>query len=233
MSAPVPGLVLAGSHSGCGKTTLCAGLIRALAARGRAVAPFKTGPDFLDPQLLRAAAGRPCWNLDGWFMDDDELADAYARGSAGAALALAEGAMGLYDGADPVSFRGSSADLARRLGLPVVLALDASGMAGILSGQAVMTEALQRFGYRELETRVDTLLAPAGSRARGHEFHCSRWEGGGSPAAYRSTPLQGPTAEEGFVRGRLLASYAHVHFASAPGWAEHWAAVMAGSANGR
>jgi cobyrinic acid a,c-diamide synthase len=95
-------------------------------------------------------------------------------------------------------------------------------MAGALPGRAVMTGGLQRFGYRELETGKDTLLAPAGSRARAHEFHCSRWEGGAAPDAYRSRPLQGEGGMEGFARGRLLASYAHIHFAGAPGWAEHW-----------
>jgi len=125
-----PGFVLAGTHSGCGKTTLTAGLLRALGSGGLAVAPFKCGPDFLDPQLHRAAAGRPSWNLDGWFMDDAALRETYARGSSGAGLALVEGAMGLFDGADPVSFQGSSADLARRLGLPVVLVVDGSAVGG-------------------------------------------------------------------------------------------------------
>jgi cobyrinic acid a,c-diamide synthase len=88
-----------------------------------------------------------------------------------------------------------------------------------------MTGTLQHFGYRDLETRRDTLLAPGGSRARGHEFHCSRWEGGEADA-YRSTPAQGGPGLEGFARGDLLASYAHLHFAGAPAWAEHWAARL-------
>jgi len=441
------GFVLAGTHSGCGKTTLAAGLLRALAGRGLAVAPFKCGPDFLDPQLHRAAAGRPSWNLDSWFMDDAALRETYARGSEGADLALVEGAMGLFDGADPISFKGSSADIARRLGLPVVLVVDAAAMgggvaatvlgharlwpgldlagvicnrvagpghyalleaalkahtdtrplgyaspdpgwslperhlgihrpfeipglepaltalaarldttldldalaalarpgpgaappprpvpgrlqvglawdeafsfaytdtlermerlgvhwvpfspmrdrlpddiqglylpggypelhaatlaangaflaalnaalagglpcyaecgglmllgeslvtldgrahpmAGVLPGRAVMTDGLQQFGYRDLETCRDTLLAPAGARARGHEFHCSRWEGGPGADAYRSTPVHGAPRLEGFARGPLLASYAHLHFAGAPEWARHWVARM-------
>ncbi len=126
----VPGFLLAGTHSGCGKSTLTAGLLRAFVQRGRAIAPFKAGPDYLDPKLHRVAAGRASWNLDGWFLDDAGLREAWARGSSGADLALVEGVMGLYDGADPVDFRGSGADLALRLGLPAVLVVDASGVGG-------------------------------------------------------------------------------------------------------
>jgi cobyrinic acid a,c-diamide synthase len=128
MSAPA--FLLAGTHTGCGKSTVAAGLLRAFRNRGLAIAPFKTGPDYLDPMLHRVAAGRPSWNLDGFFLDDSGLREALARGAAGAELALVEGVMGLFDGADPVGFQGSAADLARRLGLPVVLVVDGSGLGG-------------------------------------------------------------------------------------------------------
>lgn len=126
----VPGFLLAGTHSGCGKSTLAAGLLRAFVRRGIPIAPFKAGPDYLDPQLHRFAAGRPSWNLDGWFLGRAGLRAAYARGSAGADLVLVEGVMGLFDGASPRDLRGSGADLARRLDLPVVLVVDASGVGG-------------------------------------------------------------------------------------------------------
>jgi cobyrinic acid a,c-diamide synthase len=125
-----PGFLLAGTHSGCGKSTVTAGLLRAFRNRGRAVAPFKAGPDYLDPMLHRAASGRASWNLDGFFQEEAGLRETFARGSRGADLALVEGVMGLFDGADPVTFQGSGADLARHLGLPVVLVLDGSGAGG-------------------------------------------------------------------------------------------------------
>lgn len=129
-SAHAPGFLLAGTQSGCGKTTLTAGLLRAFRNRGRIIAPFKAGPDYLDPRLHAVAAGRPCWNLDGWFLDDGGLRETYARGAFQADLAVVEGVMGLFDGADPISFEGSSAELARRLDLPVVLVVDGSGVGG-------------------------------------------------------------------------------------------------------
>jgi len=125
-----PAFLLAGTHSGCGKSTLSVGLMRAFRNLGLSVAPFKTGPDYLDPQLHAVAAGRRSWNLDGWFMEDAGLRETYVRGAVGADLGLVEGVMGLFDGADPLSFLGSSADLARRLGLPVVLVVDGSGTGG-------------------------------------------------------------------------------------------------------
>lgn len=131
MSAPA--FLLAGTHSGSGKTTITSGLLRAFRRRGHAIAPFKTGPDYLDPMLHTVAAGRPGWNLDGFFEDDAGLRDTYARGSEGADLALIEGVMGLFDGADPVTFQGSGADLARRLGLPVVLVVDGGGAGGSIA----------------------------------------------------------------------------------------------------
>lgn len=126
----VPGFLLAGTHSGCGKTTLAAGLLRAFRNRGVNIAPFKAGPDYLDPMLHAAAAGRPSWNLDGWFLDDAGLRESYARGASRADFALVEGVMGLFDGTDPVTGQGSSADLGKRLELPVVLVVDGSGVGG-------------------------------------------------------------------------------------------------------
>ncbi|MCA8926738.1 MAG: cobyrinate a,c-diamide synthase [Alphaproteobacteria bacterium] len=130
MSPMPPGLLIAAPSSGAGKTTLMLGLLRALADAGLAVQPFKSGPDYIDPAFHRAACGRASFNLDSWAMRPG-LLDAIARSAIGADIALAEGSMGLYDGvARPgASGNGASADIARRMGWPVVLVLDVSGQA--------------------------------------------------------------------------------------------------------
>ncbi|SIO32568.1 hydrogenobyrinic acid a,c-diamide synthase (glutamine-hydrolysing) /cobyrinate a,c-diamide synthase [Rhodovulum sp. ES.010] len=130
MAADPPGLVIAAPASGSGKTTVTLGLLRALRDAGLAVQPFKNGPDYIDPAFHRIAAGRVSFNLDMWAMDEDLLATIAGKAQ-GADLALSEGSMGLYDGttAQGVSGRGSSAEIARAFGWPVVLVLDVGGQA--------------------------------------------------------------------------------------------------------
>lgn len=126
----IPGLMIAAPASGTGKTTMMLGLLRAFAQDGLKVQPFKSGPDYIDPAFHRAACGRASFNLDSWAMDE-ALIDTIAMQAGGADLILAEGSMGLFDGvARPGALgNGASADLARRMGWPVVLVLDASGQA--------------------------------------------------------------------------------------------------------
>lgn len=124
-----PRVVVAGTGSGVGKTTVTAALVAALVRRGLTVQPFKTGPDFIDPGFLAAAAGRPCGTLDGWMMTPAQLRALFARRAAGADLAVVEGVMGLHDGVAGDDDRGSAADLARLLDAPVALVLDARGLA--------------------------------------------------------------------------------------------------------
>ncbi|MCP5373083.1 MAG: cobyrinate a,c-diamide synthase [Hyphomicrobiales bacterium] len=121
------GLVIAAPASGSGKTLVTLGLLRHLAAAGRRVASAKVGPDYIDPAFHAAASGRPCRNLDPWAMAAGTLAAQVAAAAAGAELVVCEGVMGLFDGA--VGERGSTADLARRLGWPVVLVVDARAQA--------------------------------------------------------------------------------------------------------
>lgn len=124
-----PGLVISAASSGSGKTTVTLGLLRALSRAGVAVQPFKCGPDYIDPAFHGAASGRASANLDSWAMPEATLR---ARiGAAQGDIALAEGAMGLFDGvAQPGAMgTGASADIAALTGWPVVLVVDVSGQA--------------------------------------------------------------------------------------------------------
>lgn len=124
------GLLIAAPRSGSGKTTITLALLAALARRGVAVRAAKSGPDYIDPAFHAAATGRPGLNLDSWAMPPalvDHLASTAAQG---AELLVAEGAMGLFDGVATEAGRtGAGADIAARLGLPVLLVLDVSGQS--------------------------------------------------------------------------------------------------------
>lgn len=122
-------IVIAGLSSGAGKTTVTVALARALRARGLGVATFKCGPDYLDPTYHARAAGGTCHNLDGWMMGRDAVRATFARAAAGADLALIEGVMGVFDGVAPTSEAGSTAEIAKWLDAPVLMVIDASGMA--------------------------------------------------------------------------------------------------------
>jgi cobyrinic acid a,c-diamide synthase len=126
----VPRLVIAAPASGCGKTTVACGLMAALRARGLAISGHKVGPDYIDPGYHALATGRPPRNLDPFLCGEDLIAPLFRHGAAGAQVAVIEGVMGLFDGVDPAvglepDF-GSTAHVARLLGAPVVLVVDAA-----------------------------------------------------------------------------------------------------------
>jgi cobyrinic acid a,c-diamide synthase len=124
-----PRLIIAGTHSGVGKTTVTLALMAALAVRGRQVQPFKAGPDFIDPGHHSAVTGRPSRNLDGWMLGEAVNRAIFARAAADADLSIIEGMMGLFDGSSPVNEVGSTAELAKQLDAPVLLIIDGSAMA--------------------------------------------------------------------------------------------------------
>ncbi len=124
-----PRLVIAGTHSGVGKTTVVVGLMAALARRGVVVQPFKVGPDYIDPGHHSRVAGRPSRNLDTWMLRQGQIAGVFQCAAAGAGVSVIEGVMGLFDGHAPTSDRGSTAELAKWLRAPVILVVDGSCMA--------------------------------------------------------------------------------------------------------
>ena len=124
-----PALVIAGTHSGCGKTTITLSLMASLASRGVKIAPFKVGPDFIDPGLHEIFCNRPSYNLDSWMMDKESLIENFIYASKGADIAIIEGVMGLFDGAFANNEIGSTAHVAKLLNLPILLVVDARSMA--------------------------------------------------------------------------------------------------------
>lgn len=154
MSVVTPGVVVAAPASGSGKTTVATGLMGALRRAGHEVAPFKVGPDFIDPGYHALAAGRPGRNLDPVLVGEDLIGPLYRHGCAGADIAVVEGVMGLFDGRiDPhggAVARGSTAHVAGLLGSPVILVVDARGqshsVAALLHGFSTFDSATRIAG---------------------------------------------------------------------------------------
>jgi cobyrinic acid a,c-diamide synthase len=125
----IPRVVIAGTSSGAGKTTVACGLIGALRARGLEVQGFKVGPDYIDPSHHALASGRPGRNLDAFLSGPELIAPLARHGSEGSDVAVIEGVMGMFDGASGRGELASTAHVAKLLRAPVLLVLDASAMA--------------------------------------------------------------------------------------------------------
>jgi len=149
----VPTILLGGTASGVGKTSLTLGIVRAMRRRGMRVQTFKVGPDFLDPTYLAAASGRTCYNLDGWMTGRDYVRGLFARACGDADLAVIEGVMGLFDGAEADSLEGSSAQVAAWLDSPVLLVANAHGASRSLAA------AVRGFASFEPSVRVAGVIA--------------------------------------------------------------------------
>lgn len=129
------GLLVAGTQSGIGKTTITLAILKALRESGYSVQSFKVGPDFIDPSHLEKVTDAPCYNLDSFMMGDEGVKRELAKG--GADYAVIEGAMGLYDGIS------SCAKIADLLKIPILLVVDAS-----TSSESVAAQALGFIKYR-------------------------------------------------------------------------------------
>ena len=200
-----PGLIIAAPRSGAGKTTVTLGLLRALRRRGFSVQPFKCGPDYIDPAFHEIAAGRPSFSLDSWAMGEGMIA-ALANGvSAGADICIAEGVMGLFDGAAArgQSGSGATADLAALLGWPVVLVLDVAGQtekaAAVALGCARYRDDVDIAGVilnRVASERHFALVTPAFDRINMRVFG----------AILREDRLAMPDRHLGLVQAREIAA---------------------------
>lgn len=137
-------LLLAGTGSGCGKTTVSLALMRALAQRGLRVAPFKVGPDYIDPAFHAAACGRPSHNLDAHLLSREVICSLLGREERTADIAVIEGVMGYYDGMDSTTLQGSTWEMAGLTQTPVILIVDASGGAASVAATVLGFQTLRK-----------------------------------------------------------------------------------------
>ncbi len=196
----VPAVVVAAPASGSGKTTVATGLIGALRRAGHAVAPFKVGPDFIDPGYHGLAAGRPGRNLDSVLVGENLVGPLYAHGAGGADIAVIEGVMGLFDGrigpasAGPAD--GSTAQVAGLLGAPVILVVDARGQSHSVAA------LLHGFSTFDAATRVrGVILNRVGSARHEHVLRqaCEQTGVAVLGAIPRTAELELPTRYLGLV----------------------------------
>ncbi len=130
-------IVLAGTHSGCGKTTVSLGIMAALTKRGKKVAPFKVGPDYIDPGFHTFVTGNTSHNLDSWLLSEDALRFLFRRNIEDDDIGVIEGVMGLYDGFGAEKDQGSTAHVSKILKAPVILVIDARAMASSAAAVAL------------------------------------------------------------------------------------------------
>ena len=138
-----PTVVIAGVRSGVGKTTIATGIMGALTRRSYTVQPFKAGPDYIDPSYHQVACGVPSRNLDTWLLPHTTVLELYGKASSKRQISVVEGVMGVFDGHSSLTEEGSTAQLAKLLGAPVILVADASKVA-----RSVAAEIL---GYQQFD----------------------------------------------------------------------------------
>ena len=141
-----PRIVLAAANSGSGKTTLTMGLILALKKMGLRVQPFKAGPDYIDCAYHTYVSKSPCANLDSWMMPENTIRELFTHRAKQADISLIEGVMGLYDGLNN-SEEGSTAELSKILGAPVILIVNARSASRSLAALVL--------GYKEFDPKIN------------------------------------------------------------------------------
>lgn len=171
-------IVVAGVSSGVGKTTVTLGLLEALRRRGLVVQAFKVGPDFIDPGFHALVTARPSYNLDGWMCGRDHVLDTVVRQTSNADVALVEGVMGCFDGIDGTSEDGSTAQVAKWLGAPVVLVIDARSQS---RSAAAVVLGFERF---DPDLRIAAVIA----NRVGGDVH-ARWVHDAIASKCHATPV--------------------------------------------
>ncbi len=195
-----PAVVVAAPASGSGKTTVATGLIGALRQAGHVVAPFKVGPDFIDPGYHTLAAGRPGRNLDPVLVGEHLVGPLYRHGAAGADIAVIEGVMGLFDGridaGAGLPATGSTAHVAALVGAPVVLVVDARGQSHSVAA------LLHGFSTFDSKTRIAGVILNRVGSPRHEQVLRQACEHAGIPvlgAIARSDEIEVPTRYLGLV----------------------------------
>lgn len=140
-------ILIAGSYSGVGKTTISLGLMKALSKRGKKVQPFKVGPDYIDPMYHRFVTGEWSRNLDSYMLDDEQIKFVFKNSSEGKDISVIEGVMGLYDGIGTEINKHSTSQMSKILKSPVILVIDGKGV-GASAGAMVL-------GYKQLDKDVE------------------------------------------------------------------------------
>jgi cobyrinic acid a,c-diamide synthase len=196
----VPAIIVAAPASGSGKTTIATGLMGALRRAGHTVAPFKVGPDFIDPGYHTLAAGRPGRNLDPVLVGERLIGPLYAHGAGGAHIAVIEGVMGLFDGrigpAATTPSAGSTAHVAGLLGAPVILVVDARGQSHSIAA------LLHGFSTFDTATRIAGVILNRVGSARHEQVLRQACEHAGVPvlgAIPRTAELELPARYLGLV----------------------------------
>ena len=158
----VQGIMIAGTSSGSGKTTVSTGIMKALSDKGLNVQPFKVGPDYIDPGFHRIATGNRSYNLDSVMGSTEIVKELYYHNSKGKDISIVEGVMGFYDGSNGHNFKGSSFEISRILHIPVILVVDISA-----SGQSAAATVK---GFMDLGRKA--LIKGVIMNRAGSDFHC-------------------------------------------------------------